>query len=337
MPRLRPLSPAGALTPLAPPRVPAWARTGTAVLLLLAVAACGDPGTAPPEPEAPAGTEAALPLVPHTAGYDQATTLPRDPATDPLPDNEYVAEQIRLGYQIVRDPQQHAAAYVGNEMSCMNCHLNGGQRELALPYVGIAGAFPEYRARDGELIDLSARIADCFERSLNGPRPPHDSPEVLAVSAYIAWLSEGQPFGESPEWRGRNQIAPEARIPIEELDVAHGEQAYQMYCTACHGADGRGIDIGGPVPGPLWGEGSWNDGAGAARIYTLAGYIRHAMPLTSPGVLSDEEAQHIAAFINSHERPSFPRKAQDFPNGDVPIDAVYYPQRYEQNPLMNRP
>lgn len=316
-------------------RVPAWAQAGTAALLLLVGAACGGPEAPSPDPAAPA--EAVLPLVPHTAAYDQVSTLPRDPATDPLPDDAFEAEQVRLGYQIVRDPQQYAAAFVGNEMRCGNCHLNGGQRERALPYVGIAGVFPEYRARDGRLIDLASRIGDCFERSLNGPRPPNDSPEVMAVAAYIAWLSEGQPVGKSPAWRGQNQIAPEARIPIEALDVARGEQAYRTTCTACHDADGRGIDIGGPVPGPLWGEGSWNDGAGAARVYTLAGYIRYAMPLTSPGILSDEDAQHIAAFINAHERPSFPRKAQDFPNGDVPIDAVYYPQRYAQNPLRRHP
>ena len=57
------------------------------------------------------------------------------------------------------------------------------------------------------------------------------------------------------------------------------------------------------------------------------------MPLTAPGSLSDEDAQHISAFINSHERPSYAGKARDYPGGDVPVDAVYYP-RYPSNPLM---
>ena len=67
-------------------------------------------------------------------------------------------------------------------------------------------------------------------------------------------------------------------------------------------------------------------------MYTLAGYIRYAMPLTTPGSLTDEEAQLIAGYVNSQERPTFARKAEDFPNGDVPVDAVYYP-RYPENPL----
>ncbi|MEW5929303.1 MAG: hypothetical protein AB1941_17755 [Gemmatimonadota bacterium] len=40
-----------------------------------------------------------------------------------------------------------------------------------------------------------------------------------------------------------------------------------------------------------------------------------------------------ASAIDSHERPSFAGKARDFPNGDVPVDAVYYP-RYAKNPLV---
>jgi thiosulfate dehydrogenase len=320
-------------------RPPCVAAAAAAALL---AAGCGRADA--PEPprsaagKAPADTAASAPagtlaLVPASARLDQVNTLPRDPRTAPLPDDEYTAAQIRRGYDIVRNPRQHAARFAGNDLSCANCHMNGGQRDRALPYVGIAGTFPQYRSRDGRLISLEDRIGDCFERSLDGTRPPYDSPEMMAVAAYITWLSQGQPVGEDPAWRGKNRIARENQIPIERLDRARGEQLYVQWCASCHGMDGRGVDLGVAKPGPLWGPGSWNDGAGAARVYTLAGYIRHAMPLTNPGSLSDEEAQHVAAYINSHERPSFARKREDFPNGDVPVDAVYYPQRYARNPL----
>ena len=68
-------------------------------------------------------------------------------------------------------------------------------------------------------------------------------------------------------------------------------------------------------------------GAGAARIYTLAGIIRYAMPYLNPGSLTDEEAQQIAAFINSKPRPAFPHKGQDYLTEKVPVDSVYYPAR----------
>jgi cytochrome c len=59
-------------------------------------------------------------------------------------------------------------------------------------------------------------------------------------------------------------------------------------------------------------------------VYTLAGIIRYAMPYLDPGSLSDEEAQHVAAYINSQPRPHYPFKDRDYPESRVPDDAVYY-------------
>ncbi len=272
-------------------------------------------------------------LVSRDATLNDVQLLPRDPAHLSDSIEPHRAAAIRLGRLIVQNPREHAPQYVGNDMACTNCHMNGGQRDRAIPWVGVAAMFPEYRARDARLISLEDRIQNCFERSLNGSAPPFDSPEMMAVAAYITWLSEGLQVGTNPDWRGRNRIPREQQIPIEELDVERGRTLYDAACATCHGVDGQGVDLGVARPGPLWGPRSWSDGAGAARIYTLAGYIRHAMPLDDPGSLTDEEAQQVAAYINSHERPAFARKLEDFPRGDVPIDAVYYPQRYSVNPL----
>ena len=54
------------------------------------------------------------------------------------------------------------------------------------------------------------------------------------------------------------------------------------------------------------------------------------MPLTTPGILDDEESQHVAAYINAHERPAYDGK-EDYPGG-APVDAVYYP-KYPGNSL----
>jgi thiosulfate dehydrogenase len=100
-------------------------------------------------------------------------------------------------------------------------------------------------------------------------------------------------------------------------------------CTTCHGTDGQGVFVGDKRPGPLWGPDSWNDGAGAARVYTLAGIIRYSMPYLNPGSLTDEEAQHLAAFINSKPRPAFPFKTSDYRTEKLPADGVYYSDRPE--------
>ena len=86
------------------------------------------------------------------------------------------------------------------------------------------------------------------------------------------------------------------------------------------------MQIGTKKAGPQWGPDSWNDGAGAARIYTLAGIIRYSMPYLDPGRLTDEEAQLLARFINSKERPSYPFKDQDYLAVELPVDSVYYPK-----------
>ena len=51
------------------------------------------------------------------------------------------------------------------------------------------------------------------------------------------------------------------------------------------------------------------------------------MPYLDPGSLTDEEAQHIAAFINSQPRPAYPFKDRDYLTEAVPVDSVYYPKR----------
>lgn len=332
------------LDPFPEPTMRCILRCSASLGLLAALAACS-PGDGPrateegqPDNPLPAGApERAAPLVPMEASFNEVNALVRDPMQGELAsvaEDTVLARHIRLGYQIVENTPEHAPEFVGNTLSCGNCHLNAGQRDRALPYVGIAGLFPQHRSRAGRLISLEDRIRGCFARSMNGTPPPYDSPELMAVAAYITWLSADLPIGENPAWRGRNVIAKEKLIPIERLDVDRGEQLYAQQCAACHGLDGQGVDLQVAKPGPLWGPNSWNDGAGAARIYTLAGYIRYAMPLTAPGSLSDEESQHIAAYINSKPRPVFATKASDYPDGGVPIDAVYYPQRYDRNPLM---
>jgi thiosulfate dehydrogenase len=275
-----------------------------------------------------------MPLVPADAGFELVNDVVKDTTPDRLPDDSLLAAQIRFGLRIVENTPQHAPQFVGNDLSCGNCHLNAGQRYRALPYTGIAATFPEPRRREGRLFSLEDRIRGCFMRSMNGDAPPYDSPELLAIAAYISWLSEGQPMGESPEWRGQNVIARENLLPMERLDPVRGRALFRQHCTQCHGVDGQGVDFESVKPGPLWGPRSWNDGAGSARIYTLAGYIRYAMPLTQPGILTDEEAQHVAAYINAQDRPVYADKAADYPDG-APIDAVYYP-RYPENPLRAR-
>ena len=261
-----------------------------------------------------------------------AWEFPRNPLTDPSLDDSRLSNEIRTGFRIFTNTRVEAGRFSPSRMTCNNCHLNGGQREKSLPLVGITGMFPEYNRRSGRLFSLGDRIVDCFLRSQNATGSPHageDLPsltakEVLAVSAYLTWLSQGFEVGRNPPWRGQNTIPASKLIPIAALEPAKGEAIYKERCITCHGIDGQGVAVGDKKPGPLWGPDSWNDGAGAARVYTLAGIIRYSMPYLDPGSTTDEEAQLLAAFINSRPRPAFPFKDKDYRTEKLPVDSVYY-------------
>ena len=277
-----------------------------------------------------------------------AWEVPKNPLTDSTLGTSALDEQIRWGFKIFTNTPHEAPQFTGGKVSCANCHLNAGQRERSLPLVAVAGMFPEFNNRAARLISLGDRVVDCFMRSENATgrlggqsdveageqnrqdsveTVPLTSKEVFAVSAYITWLAKGYDVGANPRWRGQNTIQTDKLVPMASLDRVRGESVYTEKCTSCHGADGQGVQIGDKKAGPLWGPESWNDGAGAARVYTLAGIIRYSMPYLDPGSLSDEDAQHVAAFINAKPRPAYPFKARDYLGGKIPVDAVYYARK----------
>jgi len=294
----------------------------------MGLAACSsipDPPSSPPSPYVMSG-----PLVSSRTTMVTAWFIPKSPLTDPSLDKSTLSNQIRWGFRIFTDTPHEAPQFAPGKMSCNNCHLNGGQRERSLPLVAVAGMFPEYNRRSGRLYSLGDRIVDCFLRSENATEarkedlPTTTSKEVLAVEAYLTWLARGSEVGKNPSWRGQNTIESSHLIPVAKLDFRRGEQLFNEHCTNCHGEDGQGVAIGDKKPGPLWGPDSWNDGAGAARVYTLAGIIRYSMPYLDPGRLSDEEALQVAAYIDSKPRPSYPFKQQDYRTEKLPVDSVYY-------------
>jgi thiosulfate dehydrogenase len=90
------------------------------------------------------------------------------------------------------------------------------------------------------------------------------------------------------------------KIDLNRADVGRGQALYTDRCASCHGDEGLGTEDGPPV----WGDQSYNDGAGLSRNDKLAAWLKVAMPLGDPS-LSEQEALDIAAFVNSKPRPKF--------------------------------
>lgn len=258
-------------------------------------------------------------------GYWQApdsTQIPNDPYGD----------EIRYGRELI----VHTSEYLGpkgkvmnisNGMNCQNCHLNAGTKVFGNNYSAVASTYPKFRARSGTEETIEKRVNDCIQRSLNGKSLAADSREMQAIVSYIKWVGSDVPKGETPKGAGLLDLP----YLNEPADPNKGKILYDAKCVVCHGKNGEGIlnatGTAWTFP-PLWGEKSYNDGAGLYRLSRFAGYIKANMPLgatfTEPQ-LSNEECWHLAAFVNSLERPTMDLSG-DWPDiSRKPIDHPFGP------------
>lgn len=225
----------------------------------------------------------------------------RDDATPKVPDGP-LGETIKLGEELVETTAAHPLTkeYVGNRLNCTSCHLKNGTDPKAATFIGIATAYPAWSPREERVVTLEDRVLNCFMRSCNGVRPPLGSKPSVAITAYITWLSAGQPIkqnGKSPQ--GPNAV-PRLTMKADKADLARGEKLYGAKCASCHARDGAGRKENPPV----WDEQSFNQGAGLANVDKLAAWLKVAMPLDDPD-LTEQEAVDIAAYVNSKPRPAF--------------------------------
>ncbi len=206
---------------------------------------------------------------------------------------------VVYGYRIVTETEKYGARYTGNRMRCTHCHLNAGRKQDAIP-LNVAGMYPKWRSKNGRRNGIGLRIRECFVYSLDGIMPPEDAPEVMAIAAYISYLSHGQVIGEAPSGRGVPTLPDTGYDP----NPASGMAIYREKCALCHGEDGQGKES---MP-PLWGIDAYNQGAGMADIRRAAGFIWANMPLGQERSLSYQQALDVAAFVNMQIRPADPRE-----------------------------
>lgn len=218
-----------------------------------------------------------------------------------LPDGP-LGKVVELGETLVGETSTHPLTkdYVGNSLNCTACHLDNGRHATAGSFIGAATAYPAWSPRENRVITLEDRILNCFMRSCNGMRPPLGSQPSVAIAAYITWLSEGEPLHMNADRAVGPRGVPQLALDAQSADLDRGAEIYENRCASCHGDDGQG-DEDNP---PLWGNSSYNDGAGLANPVKLASWLKLAMPLDEAD-LSDREALDVAAFINSHDRPHF--------------------------------
>lgn len=258
-------------------------------------------------------------------GNGDASSFPT-PRFATLLDQPNAAQLIR-GMRLNLDTKALLPNHVGASLNCASCHLNSGTVALASPYLGLSAQFPSYAPRAGKVLSLAERINGCFRRSMNGTPLPVDSNDMKAMVAYFDWMQNGAHPKDKLPGRGVGKIDTAL-----QPDLTHGKAVYAAQCASCHGADGAGTRRadGTPIYPPLWGDQSFNIGAGMARLYTAAAFVKHNMSIGShnrfplgQGGLSDQDAVDVAAWFTTRPRPDFPDKLHDWPKGGKPKDARY--------------
>lgn len=221
--------------------------------------------------------------------------------TRPYPAGE-LGQVVKLGEEIVAHTSEHPLSkeYVGNSLNCTSCHLNNGRHPQASSFVGAAAAYPAWSPREQQVITLEDRVLNCFMRSQNGLRPPNGSQVSVAITTYITWLSEGSPIKMNVDGPLGPNHTPDLNLDGLMPDAKRGAALYASRCAECHGENGLGGDDGPPV----WGEQSYNAGAGMSRVPKLASWLKVAMPLDD-ATLTTQQAFDIASFVNGQQRPKF--------------------------------
>jgi thiosulfate dehydrogenase len=277
----------------------------------------------------PTGTAAAPPSPPADWTVPNVDTLRNDDWGRTV---RYGRDLITKTYALIGPEVAEAShRYAGNNLACESCHLEAGTKKFGLPFQGVYADFPNYRARSGAVGTIEGRINGCMTRSMNGRALPLDSPQMTAIVAYLKFLSTGRSVGAPTPGRGAGRMAEMKRA----ADPVRGKAIYAQTCAACHGENGQGQragrvgDGGGYSIPPLWGDDSFNDGAGMNRLISAANFIQNNMPVGSTWqqpFLSIADSWDVAAFVLSHPRPQKANLDRDFPiRAEKPVDAAYGP------------
>ena len=221
---------------------------------------------------------------------------------------------IRYGKDLIVNTPRHigknatdpAMRYAGNDLACQNCHLNAGLQPFAAPFVSTFATFP--MMVDDQVLTLTDR-----HQRLHAAE--HERQGLAAAKAArwrrsIAYLKfVGQGHARRRALPGMGLQADRATRPRRPTRGV-GEEVYAKVARHCHKEDGQGElkrspGIGYSIP-PLWGDASFNAGAGMAKTAYAASYIRDNMPFginyLMP-VLTVQQAWDVAAFMISKPHP----------------------------------
>jgi cytochrome c oxidase cbb3-type subunit 3 len=128
------------------------------------------------------------------------------------------------------------------------------------------------------------------------------------------------PPGGRGQGRGRAEFPAQQREPADPALIEKGKTLYEINCRACHGADLRGGDIGGP--NLLRSQLVLNDQHGELILPVVKnGRMNPGQPVMPPLPLSEDEVKAIAEYIHS-VAATMQRQGSPPPGAEVELNIV---------------
>lgn len=121
--------------------------------------------------------------------------------------------------------------------ACTSCHGEAGTSMR-----GVAARYPAFDAGTGRAIDLAGRIDQCRRERQGAAALPDESPDGLALTAFVAHQSRGLPIAPSDDPR----LDPARREGRRLFQARMGQLG--LSCAICHDANpGRHLGAA-PIP-----------------------------------------------------------------------------------------
>jgi cytochrome c oxidase cbb3-type subunit III len=144
--------------------------------------------------------------------------------------------------------------------------------------------------------------------------PPAGAPQTQPPQA------PQTPPGGRGQGRGRAEFPAQQRELADPAVVEKGKTLYEINCRACHGADLRGGDIGGP--NLLRSQLVLNDQHGELIVPVVkSGRMNPGMPVMPPLPLPEEDVKAIAEYIHS-VTATMQRQGSPPPGAEVELNIL---------------
>lgn len=222
--------------------------------------------------------------------------------------------------------------YVGNKMSCANCHGANGTKPNGAPMITVSEEYRDgssnlkYSSRTGEFRNVLSRVNGCMQRSMAGEPLEVDAPEFLKLKAYFDYLYTGLQPGYGWKDIAGNGFPGMFKPPSRKADVARGEEIYENSCKSCHQDDASGVwrddeqrfrypALSGPHTNGI--------ASGAGRIETLFKLVIGNMPFDKTDStntstwLTEDDAWDVSGYLMTKPRPWKARYLNDW-TGNAP-------------------